>query len=202
MRRLIATLLCLVALGARAQDNDLLKRVLAELGAHSSVRAEFTQSRENPALSQAQISQGQLVFVAGHGLLWQVSEPYRETLALTGSRTARIDDQGHLLVVRGGDRGVAQVSQMLQSMLAGNPDDALRQFDVEPKGTATQWTLRFTPRQQRMANVLRAIELNGDQFLQGIRIEMQSGETTNIRFSRTRDAGDLSPLELRALGMP
>ena len=202
MRRLIVALLCFLAFGVQAQENDLLKRVLDELGAHPSVRAEFTQTRENPALAQAQLSQGQLVFVAGHGMLWQVTQPYRETLALTGSRTARIDDKGQLQVVRGGDRGVSQVSQMLQSMLAGKPEDALRQFDVATRGTAAQWTLRFTPRQARMAGVLRAIDLNGDQFLQGIHIEMQNGESTQIRFSGTRDAGTLSPLELRALDVP
>jgi outer membrane lipoprotein-sorting protein len=202
MRRLIAALLCSLAFGASAQDSDLLERVMGELSAHPSVRAEFTQSRENLALAQAQQSQGQLVFVAGHGMLWQVTQPYRETLALTGTRTARIDDKGQLQIVRGGDRGVAQVSQMLQSMLTGNPEEALRQFNVETRGTTSQWTMRFTPRQERMARVLLAIELNGNQFLQGIRIEMQNGEATQIRFSGTRDAGTLSPLELRALGIP
>jgi outer membrane lipoprotein-sorting protein len=202
MRRLMAALLCLVTFGAPAQESDLLKHALAELGTHPSVRADFTQSRENPAFAQPQLSQGQLVFVAGHGMLWQVTQPYRETLALTGSRTARIDEKGVLQVIRNGDRGVAQVSQMLQSMLAGKPEDALRQFDVQARGTAAHWTLRFTPKQERMARVLGAIELDGDQFLQGIRIEMQNGENTQIRFAETRDAGALSPLELRALGMP
>jgi hypothetical protein len=202
VRWLIVTLLGLLSLGARAQDSALLQGVLGELSQHASVRADFTQSRENPALTQPQRSEGQLLFVVGHGMLWQVSQPYRETLALTGSRTARVGEDGQLQVVRNGDRGVAQVSQMLQSMLAGQPEEALRQFQVQSHGTLAQWTLRFTPRQQRMAKVLRAIELSGGRFLQGIRVEMQNGETTQIRFNNTRDAGGLSPFELHALGMP
>lgn len=202
MRRLITALLCLAVCGLHAQERDLLGQVLVELSAHPRVRADFTQVRENPALAQPQTSKGQLVFVTGYGMLWQINQPFRETLALTGSRTARIDEHGQVQVMRSGDRGVAQVSQMLQSMLAGQPDEALRQFDVEAQGTPQQWTLRFTPRQERMARVLRAIELSGDQFLQGIEVSMQDGERTQIHFSETRDAGSMSPLEARALGMP
>nr|WP_283255988.1 outer membrane lipoprotein carrier protein LolA [Dyella humicola] len=201
---MIAALLCWFAFGlpAHAQDANLLQHVLDELGSHTSVRAAFTQSRENPALTQPQFSRGELLFVVGHGMLWQVTEPYRESIALTGARTLRIDEQGQLQSVRGGDRGVAQVSQMLQSMLSGKPDDALRQFAVEAQGTPAHWTLRFTPRQERMARVLRRIELDGDQFLQGISVELASGESTTIRFAHTRDAGPLSALEKRALDVP
>jgi hypothetical protein len=91
---------------------------------------------------------------------------------------------------------------MLQSMLAGKPDDALRQFDIQTQGTASQWVLRFVPRQSRMARVLSGIELDGGSFLQGIRVDLQNGETTRIRFTDTRDAGTLSALETRALAIP
>lgn len=202
MRRLIAILLgwC-VAIGAHAQSPDLLRDVLDELATHAAVRAGFTQTRENPALAQPQTSTGKLLFVLGRGMLWQIEAPYRETLALTGERAARVDEDGRPQPTRG-DRGVAQVSQMLQGMLSGKPDDALRQFDVRAEGNRTQWTLHFTPRQARMARVLRRIELRGGEFLQGITVDMESGESTRIQFADTREAGPLSELEKRALGMP
>ncbi|HEX7816157.1 outer membrane lipoprotein carrier protein LolA [Dyella sp.] len=205
MRRLIALLTLLIAacaLHAQAQDPALLKQVLDQLASHPQVRANFQQTRENPALAAPQVSQGKLLFVIGHGMLWQTTAPYQDTLALTGSRTARVDDKGQLQTVRNGDRGVAQVSQMLQGMLAGKPDEALRQFNVDAQGTSTQWTLRFTPKQARMARVLTAITLNGGQFLEGIDIALHSGEQTHIRFSDTRKAGALSALEQHALGNP
>ena len=39
-------------------------------------------------------------------------------------------------------------------------------------------------------------------LLQGIHVELASGENTSIRFANTRDAGPLSALEQRALGIP
>jgi len=209
MRRLTALLslalpllfVC-VEVHAQAADQSLLKSALDQLASHPQVRADFEQKRENPALATPQVSRGKLLFVIGHGMLWQTTDPYQETLALTGARTARVDDQGHLQTVRNGDRGVAQVSQMLQGMLAGKPDEALRQFNVQAEGTPAKWTLRFTPKQARMARVLTSITLDGGQFLDGIGIALQSGENTAIRFSNTRAAGSLSELEQRALGSP
>lgn len=207
MRRLIFILLCCLLSGlsltvqAADADTALLNNVLAELGKHASVRAEFTQTRSNPVLSQPQVSSGQLLFVLGHGMLWQVQKPYQETLALTGSRSARIDAQGKLQPMRS-ERGVSQISQMLQSMLSGKPDEVLRQFNVQTSGTPAQWTLHFTPKQERMARVLGSIELDGDAFLEGIRIDMQDGTSTRIRFTGTRDADPLSAMEKRVFGLP
>ena len=202
MRLIMFFSLCLASLGLHAQDNALLEQVLAKLGSHPAVRADFEQTRSNPALAAPQVSRGKLLFVIGHGMLWQTTDPYRDTLALTGSRTQRVDDQGQLQTVRNGDRGVAQVSQMLQGMLAGKPDDALRQFHVEADGTMAKWTLRFTPKQARMARVLQSISLEGGEFLDGIDIALASGEQTRIVFTQTRPAGPLDSLEKQGLGTP
>lgn len=208
MRRLIAVVFfCLLACGASfsslAADADpaALNTVLAQLAKHNAVRAGFAQTRSNPALAQPQVSHGTLLFVLGHGMLWQTEQPFRETIALTGSHAARMDAQGKFQPIRDA-RGVSQVSQMLQSLLAGKPDDVLRQFDVQASGTAGQWTLHFTPKQSRIARVLGGIELNGDAFLEGIRIDMHDGSATDIRFSDTRDAGVITAAEKSALGLP
>ena len=208
MRRMTAFVLCLLLSfgaghAARAADADpnLLKNVLASLGNHQSVRASFVQTRSNPALAQPQVSHGTLLFVLGRGMLWQTAQPYQETLALTGSHAARLDAQGKLQPIRDA-RGVSQVSQMLQSLLAGKPDDVLRQFNVQASGAVEKWTLHFTPKQSRVARILGGIELDGDAFLEGIRIDMHDGSATDIRFSETRDAGTLTAPEKNALGLP
>ena len=202
VRGWITLLLMLFAcFSVQAQSPDLLHTVLNQLSQHTAVRAAFTQQRQNPALATPQNSSGQLLFVTGHGMLWQVQQPYQETLALTGNRTVRIDASGHVQPVRN-ERGVSQISQMLQSMLAGQLDTVMRQFNVSADGTTAQWTLHFTPKQARVAQVLRSIQLDGDAYLQGIRIDMQDGTLTDIRMTNTREAGPLSELEKHALGLP
>jgi len=190
-----------VCAGARAQSPDLLHTIVAELGQHNAVRASFSQQRQNPALTQAQISKGQLLFVTGHGMLWQIQQPYQQTLVLTATRTASIDADGRMQTVRS-ERGVGQIAQMLQGMLTGQLAAVTRQFDVRADGSAAHWSLHFTPRQSRVAQVLRGIQLDGGAYLQRIRIDMQDGTQTDIQMADTRDAGPLSALEKRALDVP
>lgn len=198
---LLLLLFCGINAHAQSTSSDLLHTILAGLSQHSAVRASFTQQRQNPALTQPQTSSGQLLFVAGHGMLWQTLQPYQEILALTGSKTVRIDANGHTQSVRN-ERGVSQISQMLQSMLGGQLDAVMRQFNVSAEGSASQWTLHFTPRQARVAQVLGGIQLDGGSFLQGIHIDMHDGTQTDIRMTDTRDAGPLSESEKHALGLP
>ncbi|WP_188794908.1 LolA family protein [Dyella nitratireducens] len=172
-----------------------------QLSQHTAIRANFTQQRQTPALNQPQTSSGQLLFVTGHGMLWQVQQPYQQTLALTGTRTLRIDADGRMQAVRN-ERGVNQISQMLQGMLTGQLDEVERQFNVQANGIAAQWNLRFTPKQSRVAQVLRDIQLDGGMYLQRIRIDMQDSTQTDIQMTDTRDAGPLSTQEKHALGLP
>jgi outer membrane lipoprotein-sorting protein len=202
MRRLIALFALLCAFTAHAQSPTLTDDILGHLAKHPQVRAEFTQSRENPALAEPQLSHGDLLFVIGHGMVWHTRDPFDDTLVFTSGDTSRLNAQGKLERVRDGNRGVSQVSGMLQSLLAGKSDDAKRQFTITAEGTVGHWTLHFVPRQARVAKVLAGITLKGDDFLQSIEVDLASGERTVITFANTRDAGTLTQLETRVLGIP
>lgn len=201
MRRLIALFALCLAFGASAAPATV-DAVLAHLATHRAVRADFTQTRENPALAEPQVSRGDLLFVVGHGMLWHTRTPYDDTLVFTAGGTSRADAEGRLQRVRDANRGVSQVTAMLQSLLAGRSDEAARQFDIAAEGDPDHWTLRFTPRQSRMAKVLQGIVLTGGEFLEGIDVNMANGERTRIDFARTRDAGTPGPIEAKLLGLP
>jgi hypothetical protein len=199
---LLALLWPLASIAQPQPDAPLLRQVLDQLASHPQVRAQFVQQRDNPALARPQESRGQLLFVLGHGMLWQTREPYQESLAVGGGRVARIDAQGQLQAIRGGAQGINQVAQMLQSLLAGDSEQALRQFAIQASGAPAQWTLHFTPTQARTANVLAGITLQGGAYLDQIDVQMANGEQTRIRFSDSHAAGALSQLERHALGLP
>ncbi|UPG93322.1 LolA family protein [Luteibacter aegosomatissinici] len=206
MRRLMTlfALLCCATLAhtqsAPTQAPSLVDQVLAHLAKHQQVRAEFTQRRENPDLAEPQVSSGDLLFVIGKGMLWHTRAPYDDTLVLSAGDTRRLNAQGKLERVRDGNRGVSQVSGMLQGLLAGKTDEAARQFTITAEGTVDQWTLHFVPKQARVARVLAGITLKGDAFLESIDVNLASGERTAIAFANTRDAGALTPVEASALG--
>jgi hypothetical protein len=53
-----------------------------------------------------------------------------------------------------------------------------------------------------VAKVLAGITLKGDDFLQSIEVNLASGERTLITFANTRDAGSLTLVEAKVLGIP
>jgi len=203
MRHLIVlfALLCLAPLAQAQAAPPSVDEILNHLGKHQQVRAEFTQRRENPDLAEPQVSKGDLLFVVGKGMVWHTREPFEDTLVFTSGDARRLNAQGKLERVRDGNRGVSQVSGMLQGMLAGKADEAARQFTITAEGTLEHWTLHFVPKQARVARVLAGITLQGDAFLEGIDVNLASGEKTAITFANTRDAGELTEQEAQVLGV-
>jgi len=202
MHRLLTLIALLFVTSVHAQAPSLANEILGSLAKHPQVRAEFSQSRENPALAEPQVSKGDLLFVIGHGMVWHTRDPFEDTLVLTSGDTRRLDAQGKLERVRDGNRGVSQVSGMLQSLLAGKSEEAARQFTITADGSIDRWTLTFVPRQARVARVLAGITLKGDAFLESIEVNLASGERTLITFTNTRDADSLTPVEAKVLGVP
>ncbi|WP_036111596.1 MULTISPECIES: LolA family protein [Luteibacter] len=202
MHRLLTLIALLFVTSVHAQAPSLANEILGSLAKHPQVRAEFSQSRENPALAEPQISKGDLLFVIGHGMVWHTRDPFEDTLVLTSGDTRRLNAQGKLERVRDGNRGVSQVSGMLQSLLAGKSEEAARQFTITADGSIDRWTLTFVPRQARVARVLAGITLKGDAFLESIEVNLASGERTLITFTNTRDADSLTPVEAKVLGVP
>ncbi|SKB81718.1 outer membrane lipoprotein carrier protein LolA [Luteibacter sp. 22Crub2.1] len=202
MHRLLTLIALLFVTSVHAQAPSLANEILGSLAKHPQVRAEFSQSRENPALAEPQVSKGDLLFVIGHGMVWHTRDPFEDTLVLTSGDTRRLNAQGKLERVRDGNRGVSQVSGMLQSLLAGKSEEAARQFTITSDGSIDRWTLTFVPRQARVARVLAGITLKGDAFLESIEVNLASGERTLITFTNTRDADSLTPVEAKVLGVP
>ncbi|MDQ7996024.1 MAG: outer membrane lipoprotein carrier protein LolA [Luteibacter sp.] len=202
MHRLLTLIALLFVTSVHAQAPSLANEILGSLAKHPQVRAEFSQSRENPALAEPQVSKGDLLFVIGHGMVWHTRDPFEDTLVLTSGDTRRLNAQGKLERVRDGNRGVSQVSGMLQSLLAGKSEEAARQFTITADGSIDRWTLTFVPRQARVARVLAGITLKGDAFLESIEVNLASGERTLITFTNTRDADSLTPVEAKVLGVP
>jgi hypothetical protein len=69
---------------------------------------------------------------------------------------------------------------------------ALREhFDVTAQGSVSRWTLELKPCQEHVAHFLAGLMLSGDRFIEEIRIDEASGDSTRILFSQSR--GDDKP---------
>jgi Outer membrane lipoprotein carrier protein LolA-like len=198
-----------LAVGARAeqsgQDAALVSgiaRHLAEAG--GGVRAQFSQTRTLSAMKQPLVSTGSILFVRERGVIWHVDTPYKATYAITDAGMREIGANGQPGASRGGNdsRGTAQVSRMMRAMLGGDLSGLYSQFDVKAHGTPSNWRMELTPSQPQLAQSVRRLDMNGGDFLQGLRIVLANGDATQIEFTGSAPAGELSPAERAQLGAP
>ena len=185
-------------------DAALVSQVASRLGQIKGVRAQFTQTQTLSAMKQPLVSTGMLVFYRERGVIWHVLTPYKATFVITDAGVAEVDANGKRTSPKSaqGARGVAQVSKMMRAMLGGDLSGLYSQFDVDAQGSPSQWTLGMKPNQPQLAQSVKRLQMNGGAFLQGLRIDLASGDVTQIDFTKNEALDELPAAERGLLGAP
>jgi hypothetical protein len=186
---------------ASAGDAALVSQIAARLARAKGVRSRFTQTQTLAALKAPLVSTGSLVFFRERGVIWQIDTPYRKTWIIRDSGITTIDAAGQR-GGNGGARGAAEIAKMMSAMLSGDLSALYTQFDVQARGTPSQWQMRLVPRQPQIAQSLRGIEMDGGDFLQRLRITFANGDLTQYDFSGSEPVSELAPAEQKLFGTP
>jgi hypothetical protein len=197
---LAASLACGARAAEPASDSALVSGIARHLAEKGGVRAQFRQTRTLSAMKQPLVSTGSILFVRERGVIWQIDTPYKATYAITDTGMREIGASGQ----HGGNdpRGAAQVSRMMRAMLGGDLSGLYSQFDVKAHGTPSDWRIELTPSQPQLAQSVKRLDMNGGDFLQGLRIALANGDTTQIDFTGSAPAGELSAAERAEFGAP
>lgn len=189
---------------AGAADTALVSRITANLARVKGVRARFTQTQTLAAMKAPLVSTGSLLFFRERGVIWQIETPYRKTWVMSDSGMVVIDAAGQRVANRSpqGARGAAEIAKMMRTMLGGDLSALYSQFDVEAHGTPSQWRMRLVPRQPQIAQSLRAIEMEGGDYLQSLRITLANGDIMQYDFSGSAEVSELTPADQKLFGTP
>ncbi|SAK58287.1 signal peptide protein [Caballeronia catudaia] len=204
-RALIAAALFLSASAQAANaDPALVSQVTSRLAQMKGVRARFTQTQTLSAMKQPLVSTGMLVFQRDRGVIWRVDTPYAATYVITDAGVAEVDANGRRVRTKSaqGVRGVAQVSKMMRAMLGGDLSALYSQFDVDARGSASDWTLDLKPNQPQLAQAMAGLHMTGGAFLKSLRIDLASGDVTRIEFTKSEAADELPSAERTLLSAP
>ncbi|HEY4804875.1 MAG TPA: outer membrane lipoprotein carrier protein LolA [Paraburkholderia sp.] len=187
-----------------ASDAALVSQIAAHLAHAKGVRSRFTQTQTLAAMKAPLVSTGSLLFFRERGVIWQIDTPYRKTWVMTDSGVAVIDAAGQRAATGAaqGSRGAAEIAKMMRTMLAGDLSALYSQFDVEARGTPSQWQMHLVPRQPQIAQSLRGIEMEGGDFLESLRITFANGDITQYAFSGSTPVSALAPADQKLFGTP
>ena len=166
--------LALLALAPCIANAFGLDQLQEQLRAAPIVRGQFVQQKFLRSLPQPLTSRGDFTLAQDKGLLWKLTSPFAQDLRITPQGIAKRDEQGQWQALPQ-QMGASRETDIFLAVLAGDTRGLKENFDIT---------------------------LTGDTFLEGIRVDMHDGSSTDIRFSDTHDAGPLDALEKRALGLP
>lgn len=185
-------------------DAALVSQIAARLAQAKGVRARFTQTQTLAALKTPLVSTGSLLFFRDRGVIWQIDTPYKKTWVMSDAGMIAIDATGQRVANNSAQsaRGAAEIAKMMRAMLGGDLSGLYTQFDVQARGTPARWQMRLVPRQPQIAQALRGIEMDGGEFLQGLRITLANGDVTQYAFSGSAPVSELAPADQKLFGTP
>ncbi|MFO1418901.1 MAG: LolA-related protein [Methylotetracoccus sp.] len=166
-----------------------LERLLARIAPHDEGTARFSETRYLSVLTAPLKSSGVLRFRRPDFLEKQVLRPTKELLRVEGNRVT-LDDGGG-----GSPRTMdlddyPQILAMIASIRAPLTGDVAmlnRLFQVSVGGSERRWLLALTPRDARVAELLRAVYIRGrEDVITAIEIQQRNGDRSEMAIEVVR----------------
>ncbi len=159
-----------------------LDGLMAGLRQVKSASAHFVERKEMAMLTRALESRGTLSYVAPDRLEKITLTPAPETITLNGETLTGVQADGQPYTVSLSDRPeVATLVEGVRSTLAGDFPTLHRYYTVEFKGSAEDWELDLTPRNERVRDKVEVIRIKGAEFgLKTIDIDERDGDHSRM----------------------
>lgn len=188
-RALAACTLLLAALapfGAAAEGNFGIDSLLALLGKHDALRATFHERKFVKQLDGPVDSSGELSFDAPATMVKRTIEPRPETVRLDGrtitlergrqTRTLQVDDHPEIAIY----------IEAIRAALAGDKASLDHYYRMEVSGGPTRWKLDLAPKDPKLAEQVKTIELAGvEGVVRQVEVRLADGDYSVMSIEQT-----------------
>ena len=167
-----------------------LTELLRPFQSVQTLRGSFEQEKTIPLFSKPFVSTGQFLSVRNRGLVWKSQTPVVSTLIMTpGQMVEKINGQVRKFQATG--TGYDGLAILLPALLNGDIPLLTSYFTVSVTETPAQWTLKLTPRNKELAEIIDDVSVLGaGNILQKVLIRSKDGGDTRVSFSRVSVSAD------------
>lgn len=190
-RTVLTAACCALALSSVAQtatpvapaELELLAQVRQRVHDAPVVRGGFEQLKAVKGFKQPLRSGGDFVVARGKGIVWHVVRPFESTLVVKPDSLQSRGGDGTLTTqIRAQDEPVLRtVNGMLFAVMSANLTELAQHFEVTGQVTPKGWSLHLVPRDPTLAQWLTAVDLQGNQFVQEVKLREARGDSSVIR---------------------
>jgi hypothetical protein len=161
---------------ATAADKALLATLLQRLRQHDAVKVPFTQQKTLHILKRPLQSEGSLLFWRGHGMVWRVTAPVAATYVLNAQGMREVGGA----TPPSTNSSMPNLLPLFDAIFAGDEVTLAQHFDYHVAGSAQQWQLTLTPRDDMLLRVFNRLELTGRDYIDSITLFDTRGDQTRI----------------------
>lgn len=159
------------------------------------IRGDFEQTKSIKGFKKPLVSRGQFVIARGRGIQWITLTPFPSTLIVTRDRLTTVTEGSTQQLDVRQEPGLRAVNDLLLAVLGGDMKALNARFQVDGGLQGAQgWRMMLVPRDAALSRFIARIEMEGDRYVQSVRMSEASGDENRIRFTRQGHAG-LSPAE-------
>ena len=188
---LAALACCLCLISGLAQAAEAVPAIVAEVHSRMAgepvLRGEFEQRKSLKGFKNPVVSRGDFLVARERGVIWRTREPFASTLTVTKDRLLVRDADGKIAsrISTRDEPGMQMVNEMLFALMAADLQALAQRFRIEGETQGKGgWHLSLVPREAALAQAITRIELQGDRYLQSVRLVEAQGDSSLIRFSQ------------------
>jgi hypothetical protein len=184
------------ATSASAAGVSQLGPVRERLQLDPLLRGEFEQRKTLAGFRNPIVTRGDFVVARGQGVQWHTAQPFEGTLLVTRTRLITLGADGTPgdALDAQAEPALRQVSELVFALLGADLDALAARFTLQGEAVGAHgWRLVLTPRDPRLAAFLARATLEGDRWVESVRLEEARGDVTQIRFSHQASLGALTP---------
>jgi hypothetical protein len=164
--------------------------------------ARFHEEKQLSLLQAPLLSEGMLYFAPPDRLVRHVEKPAPSTLLLRGDELVLGTAADQHAIDLASQPAVRSFVDAFRLVLAGDLPRLRALYDIafHDRGAGGGWQIQLAPRDERLAGVIRSIEVAGSGVeLREVRVVQVSGDATTTRFSDVDRNRHFSAAELEAL---
>lgn len=164
------------------------------------LEASFVEEKHIGLLAAPLVSEGRLYFAPPGRLAREVVHPRPSNVVITPTEVRFSDENGQETITLDSRPELRALVESMVWLLAGNAEALLGAYVAEIEGDSDGWSLRLTPRERPLSDLIGRMEVRGQGLrVAEVRVVETTGDETVTRIVEADPARAFSDDELRTL---
>ena len=176
---------CLILSPLSAADPDqILEQLYSEVLSHDIVQGEYIQNKVLRKINHTISSRGTFVIEAGHGILFNVKEPFASDIVVGWDRLVQRMPDGTVSIMDGSENAIfRQMADIVSSVFMNDLQQLKKNFDVSVEKKDGSYVISLIPFDSLLHGAIPLIVIGVSDAVDSVLLHEGNGNTVEYIFS-------------------